>query len=320
MIYYIGITNDNHLEKGDSINNIDITTYKWFWVDFSEPTEDEILHLSETFHFHPLAIEDCVQETQRPKLDYFNHYTFFVTHTVREEKDVLIKEELDFFLGDSFIVTFHKQPSVEVTKVWNHLITQESLEHWDPYYVFYELLDKIVDNYFPIVYKIEDELAKLIAQTNNESMNRLMEDLFETRNMLLELLHSVNPMRDLLYRMLNSHHLNLNRIGDRREYFSNIHDHLLKLSEMVMSNREVTADIRDSYISLNSHQTNNVMKLLTIITSIFAPLTFIAGIYGMNFKYIPELYWKYGYFFTLFIMLVIGFSMLLWFRRRGWFR
>lgn len=321
MIYYIGITKDNHLEKGDSINNIDFSIYKWFWVDFSEPTDEEINHLSETFHFHPLAIEDCVQEElQRPKLDYFNHYTFFVTHTIREEKDKLIKEELDFFVGDAFIITFHKEPSVEITKVWNQLVSQVSLEHWDSYYVFYELLDKIVDNYFPIVYKIEDELAKIIVHTNHESMNHLMDDLFETRNMLLEMLHSVNPMRDLLYRMLNSHHLNLNRIEERKEYFSNIHDHLLKLSEMVMSNREVTADIRDSYISMNSHQTNNVMKLLTIITSIFAPLTFIVGIYGMNFKEMPGLSWKYGYHMTLIVMLFIGLAMLFWFKRKGWFR
>src|SRR5690554_1492096 len=319
MIQYIGITNDNHLEKGDMVGNLDVTSYKWYWVDFSEPTEEEIKHLSDTFHFHPLAIEDCVQEFQRPKLDYFKHYTFFVTHAVREEKGELIKDEIDFFLGENFIISFHKNPSVEVTKVWNDLINQTSLENWDPYLVFYELLDKIVDNYFPIIYKIEDELAKMINNTDNQSMADLMDDLFETRNMLMRMLHSVNPMRDLLYRMLNSHHLNLNRIGERREYYSDVHDHLLKLSEMVMSNREVTADIRDSYISLNSHQTNNVMKVLTIITSIFAPLTFIAGIYGMNFRNIPELSWKYGYFATLFVMFLIGASMLLWFKRKGWF-
>lgn len=320
MIQYIGITNDNHLEKGDMVGNLDVTSYKWYWVDFSEPTEEEIKHLSDTFHFHPLAIEDCVQEFQRPKLDYFKHYTFFVTHAVREEKGELIKDEIDFFLGENFIISFHKNPSVEVTKVWNDLINQTSLENWDPYLVFYELLDKIVDNYFPIIYKIEDELAKMINNTDNQSMADLMDDLFETRNMLMRMLHSVNPMRDLLYRMLNSHHLNLNRIGERREYYSDVHDHLLKLSEMVMSNREVTADIRDSYISLNSHQTNNVMKLLTIITSIFAPLTFIAGIYGMNFEYIPELSWKYGYFASLIVMAIIGISMLIWFKRKGWFK
>lgn len=316
MIYYIGITKDGHLEKGDSLNHFDITRYKWYWVDFSEPREEEIQHLSNTFHFHPLAIEDCVQDLQRPKLDYFNHYTFFVTHTLREEEGELIKEEIDFFVGETFIITFHKQPSVEVTKVWNELIGLRSTQQWDPYYVFYEILDKIVDNYFPIVYKIEDELEQIIVQ---QAELQQMNDLMETRNRLLQLLHSVNPMRDLLYRMLNSHHLNLNQIEERREYFSNIHDHLLKLSEMVMSNREVTADIRDSYISLNAHLTNNVMKLLTIITSIFAPLTFIAGIYGMNFRYIPELTWKYGYFVTLFFMVAIGASMLMWFKKKKWF-
>ncbi|TSI06217.1 magnesium/cobalt transporter CorA [Lysinibacillus sp. BW-2-10] len=320
MINFLGITNDDHLEKNIDIHSAVLSDYKWFWVDFSEPTEEELKHLSDTFHFHPLAIEDCVHDFQRPKLDYYNNYTFYVTHLVREDNEKLVKEELDFFVGENCIVTFHKVPSLEVTKVWNRIITLDSLVNWDAHYVFYEILDKIVDNYFPLIYKIEDELEKMIENTNNNSMNQLMNELFETRNRLLNLLHTVNPMRDLLYRMLNSHHLNLNRVEERREYFSDIYDHLLKLSEMVMTNREVTADIRDSYLSLNSHQTNNVMKLLTIITSIFAPLTFIAGIYGMNFENIPELRWENGYFFSLGLMMVIGVVMLLWFRKKGWFK
>ena len=320
MINFLGITKDNHVEKDFSLNKPLLSNYKWFWVDFSEPTEEEIQHLSDTFHFHPLAIEDCVQEFQRPKLDYFKSYTFYVTHLLKEDGDCIVKDELDFFVSESCIVTFHKVPSAEVAIVWERLLAQESVNHWDPYYVFYEILDKIVDNYFPLVYKIEDNLDKMIEKTNKESMNHLMNELFETRNMLLNLLHSINPMRDLLYRMLNSHHLNLKSVAERREYFSDIYDHLLKLSEMVMNNREVTADIRDSYISLNSQQTNNVMKLLTIITSIFAPLTFIAGIYGMNFRHIPELSWKYGYLLSLILMLLIGVAMLLWFRRKGWFK
>ncbi|RHW35041.1 magnesium and cobalt transport protein CorA [Lysinibacillus yapensis] len=320
MIYFIGITNDNHLEKNISIHNAVLSDYKWFWVDFSEPTDEELNLLSDKFHFHPLAIEDCVQEFQRPKLDYYKTYTFYVTHILHEENEAIFKDELDFFVGESCIVTFHKVPLMEVNIVWERLVAQDSLTDWDPYYVFYEILDKIVDNYFPLIYTIEDKLEKMIDNTRKKAMNQLMDELFETRNRLLALLHSVNPMRDLLYRMLNSHHLNLNRISERREYFSDIYDHLLKLSEMVMSNREVTADIRDSYLSLNSHQTNNVMKLLTIITSIFAPLTFIAGIYGMNFDNIPELSWKYGYLFSLVLMAAIGGFMLLWFRRKGWFR
>lgn len=318
MIHIIGITKDNTLETNISIEQLHISTYKWCWVDFNEPTEEEMKHLSETFRFHPLAIEDCIQRLQRPKLDYYEDHTFFVSHIVREQEREIIKDELDFFVGENFIVTFHLMPTMEVRQVWERLLSTSNFEKWDTYYVFYQILDKIVDNYFPLIYKIEDELDNIEDNTGKKSMNELMSELFEIRHLLLNLRHSVNPMRDLLYRMLNSHHLS--GILNRRAYFSDIYDHLLKLSEMVMSNREVTADIRDSYLSLNSHQTNNVMKVLTIITSIFAPLTFIAGIYGMNFEHMPELGWKYGYLFTIVIMFVMGISMFLWFKRKGWFR
>jgi len=202
--------------------------------------------------------------------------------------------------------------------VWTILLSHKKIEKWDTYYVFYQILDKIVDNYFPLLYSLEDDLDKIEDNTQNKSMNALMEELFDARYSLLNLRHTVHPMRDLLYRMLNSHHLK--GINARREYFSDIYDHLLKLSEMVMSNREITADIRDSYLSLNSHQTNNVMKVLTIITSIFSPLTFIAGIYGMNFEHMPELSWRYGYLFSLTFMIVLGVIMILWFKRKGWFK
>lgn len=318
MIKVIGITKDNQLEADRSLYDVDLSKYKWFWVDFNVPTEEEIQELDKTFHFHPLAIEDCIHRLQRPKLDYYENHTFYVTHTVRDENKEVIKEELNFFVGDNFIVSFHRQPIFEVTQVWDRFISQKNnVEKWDIYYVFYLIIDKIVDNYFPLMYKIEDELDKIEDNTQNKSMDRLMDELFDTRHMLLNLRHTVNPMRDLLYRMLNSHHLE--GIRERREYFSDIYDHLLKLSEMVMSNREVTADIRDSYLSMNSHQTNNVMKVLTIITSVFAPLTFIAGIYGMNFENMPELTWKYGYFFALGAMSIIAVLMYLWFKKKGWF-
>ncbi|MCH7323284.1 magnesium/cobalt transporter CorA [Solibacillus sp. MA9] len=317
MINFIGITNYNHLETEISISNINFSNYTWFWVDFNQPTDEEIRHLADTFKFHPLAIEDCIYRLQRPKLDYYDDYTFFVTHLVREEDKEIIKEELNFFVGENFIVTFHHTPSQEVYQVWERVL-QKNIEKWDPYYVFYRTLDKIVDNYFPIIYKIEDDLNKIEENIHHKSMNLLLNELFDIRHMLLNLMHTVNPMRDVLYRILNSHRLS--KITERREYFSDIYDHLLKLSDAIMSDRELTADIRDSYLSLNSHQTNNVMKVLTIITSIFAPLTFIAGIYGMNFENMPELTWKYGYFLTLGLMGIMGVSMFIWFMRRGWFK
>lgn len=317
MISCIGITDENNLEKLVFIDNLNFSKYKWLWVDFNEPTDEEVKHLTDTFQFHPLAVEDCINRLQRPKLDYYDDHTFYVTHIVREEDKKISKEELDFFVGENFIVTFHLLPVKEVSLVWDRLLAQKHIEKWDTFFVFYKILDKIVDNYFPLLYDIEDKLDEIEDNTQKKSMNQLMNELFDTRNMLLNLMHTVHPMRDLLYRMLNSEHLGSTK--KRKAYFSHIYDHLLKLSEMVMSNREVTADIRDNYLSLNSHQTNNVMKVLTIITSIFAPLTLIAGIFGMNFENMPELKWKYGYFYSLGLMGVIGVSMYLWFKKKGWF-
>lgn len=318
MIRTIGITHSNELELNESIEEIDFSQYRWFWTDFDQPSDNELQHLAYTFRFHPLAIEDCIHRLQRPKLDYYKDHTFFATHIVRDKDMEIIKEELDFFVGDNFVVSFHNLPCKEVAQVWNRLLAYQNLEKWSPFYVFYEVLDKIVDNYFPLLYKIEDDLDRIEDNTHNKSMDRLMDELFDARYMLLSLRQTIYPMRDLLYRMLNSHHLS--EVIERREYFTDIYDHLIKLSDMVTANRELTADIRDSYLSLNSHQTNNVMKVLTIITSIFAPLTFIAGIYGMNFEYIPELVWQYGYFLTLGLMAVIAVSMFLWFRKLGWFK
>src|SRR5699024_6669596 len=139
---------------------------------------------------------DCLHRLQRPKLDYYDDYTFYVTHIVREKENELVKEELDFFVAENFIVSFHQSPAKELQLVWDRLLSQEFSEKWDTYYIFYRILDKIVDNYFPVIYKIEDELAVMEDNTENKSMNNLMNELFETRNMLLNLRHTVNPMRD----------------------------------------------------------------------------------------------------------------------------
>ncbi|MEC1722526.1 magnesium/cobalt transporter CorA [Schinkia azotoformans] len=315
MIQVIAVTHDSKKVTYTNLDELDITLYKWCWIDFNMPTHEEIDELHNYFHFHPLAIEDCVHRLQRPKLDYYDDFTFFVTHVINP--DDFTKEEINFFVGSNFVVSFHYQNFNQINQVWNRLISTDIIKDWDQYHCFYEVLDKIVDQYFPIIYKIEDVLNEIEDNTENKSMDILLDELFDIRHQLLTLRHTVNPMRDLLYRMLNSQHLE----GIKRKvpYFSDIYDHLLKLSEMVDSNREITMDIRDSYISVNSHQANQVMKILTIITSIFAPLTFIAGIYGMNFEYMPELTMKYGYFISLGLMGIIALLMFFWFKRKGWF-
>ncbi len=179
-------------------------------------------------------------------------------------------------------------------------------------------MDKLVDNYFPTLYQIEDQLNEIESNVNNESVEKLMEAVFDIRSNLIKLRKTVLPMRDLLYRVINSE--KIDGVKEQLVYFTDIYDHLLKLSEMIESNREMTADMRDSYISINSNRMNTIMKTLTVMTSIFIPLTFIASIYGMNFEYMPELTWRWGYFGVLGVLLGVGSIMLFGLWRKGWFR
>lgn len=315
MIRILAITNEDEKVTYQTIEDVDFKMHKWWWIDFNDPTDEEVKMLDTKLHFHPLAIEDCIVGLQRPKLDYYDDFAFFVTHTIGAES--VAQYEIDSFIGENYIVTFHHRDLRDVNDVWNILLKTEKINEWDIYRVFYEILDNVVDNYFPEVYKLEDRINEVEDNPYNRSMDVLLDTLFEIRHQLLTLRHTINPIRDLFYRMLNSHHLQ--GIRERKEYFADIYDHLLKLSEMIDSNREITNDIRDNFISMNSYQQNRVIQMLTIVTVVFAPLTFIAGIYGMNFVNMPELNWHSGYFITLGFMVVLTVLMIIWFKKKKWF-
>jgi magnesium transporter len=313
MIRTIAVTTDLRLITNIPLEDLAKPEVLWFWVDFDAPTEEEQLLLKSFFHFHPLAIEDCLHRLQRPKLDYYEGYDFFVFHKMNPT--TLAAEEIDIFLGQNFLVSFHYLPSIELEMVRQKLHSEQPDADKGSKYVFYQIVDKIVDEYFPIIYKIEDSLNELEIMEADEN---LIEEVYDIRSQLLKLRRTVFPMRELVYRILNSERLIIPK--DDRVYFMDVYDHLLKLSEIIESNREMTADIRDSYISINSNRMNAIMKTLTVMTSVFIPLTFIASIYGMNFNYMPELSYRWGYFGVLIVMTIVGTSMIIWLWRKGWFK
>ncbi|ADY56003.1 magnesium and cobalt transport protein CorA [Syntrophobotulus glycolicus DSM 8271] len=292
------------------------TDLSWYWVDFDSPNEEENKLLDSFFHFHHLAVEDCLNSIDKPKLDYYDNYNFIILNAL--DQATLEPKEIALFEGDHFIVTHHKQHSNEVQITWDRITSEDKEWEKGPIFVTHKLMDKIVDQFFPAVNEIEDYLSDLDNTVQNKSIHILINEVFEIRGKLLRLRRLVISMRDLVYRILNSEHLNNHHIN-HKIYFSDIYDHLLKIVEMIESSREMTADLRDSFLSVNTNRMNNNMMLLTVITTIFIPLTFIAGIYGMNFSNMPELQWKYGYYIILLVMLVIGILMYFWFKRKGWF-
>lgn len=319
MIRTLAVTHTGEILTDLLLQDIVLDDYAWIWADFAMPTEEETLRLDTYFHFHPLAIEDCMHVLQRPKLDYYEDVQFFVLHSLNER--TLEAEEIDLFLSPKFLVSYHHQDKPEMEEAWQMVKAEiHSRKGWSggPMAAAYTVMDKLVDKYFPSLYTLEDELADLESQGGNESVEELMSQVFNVRGRLLKLRRTIVPMRDLMYRIVNSQHVQSN--GEERVYFGDIYDHLLKLTDMIEVDREMTADLRDSYISLNSNRMNSIMKTLTVITTVFMPLTLIAGIYGMNFRVMPELEWRYSYFTVLLLMLVLGIGMFGWFRRSGWFK
>ncbi|MER2260572.1 MAG: magnesium/cobalt transporter CorA [Psychrobacillus sp.] len=316
MISTIGRTVNQEIIFDFPLEYIETNELDWYWVDIAQPTKEEEQLLSSFFQFHPLAIEDCLQMLQRPKLDHYGDYEFFVLHAFNEKK--MEAEELNLFVGKDFVVSFHFPPMQELQEARERI--KNNPRDWErgTMLITYNIVDKVVDTYFPIVYHIEDYLNEVDERLSMDMDHLSMDQVFDLRSDLLRLRRTIIPMRDLLYRVMYSERINLNQ--SERAYFDDIYDHLLKLTEMVEANRELTADIRDSYDSINASRMNRIMMILTTVSTVFIPLTFIVGVYGMNFINMPELEWKYGYFIVVGLMVVIAAGMIAWFQYKGWFK
>ncbi|MCE4981673.1 magnesium/cobalt transporter CorA [Mammaliicoccus sciuri] len=310
--YYVNLNGE--LKETNSPKDIS-EEKRWIWVDLNEPTKEESEILVDYFNFHPLSVEDATQVQQRPKFKQYDDYQFIVFHAL--DLKTLESEEVDIFIGDDFIVTFHRERYEEIDTIKRKLFN-ETIEINEPKDILLHILDDIVDNYFPFIYDIEDKVFNFEDRHNLDITTKtLIDDTFDLRQELLIIKRTVQPMKDLVYRMREGKVLHLNE--QQFLYITHINDHLMKQMEMVDSSREMTSDIRDNYISLNSFKMNNIMKILTIYSVVFMPLTLIAGIYGMNFTNMPELEWHDGYYIVLVIMAVIAIIMLIVFKKKRWF-
>ncbi|MCJ1779258.1 magnesium/cobalt transporter CorA [Mammaliicoccus sciuri] len=310
--YYVNLNDE--LKETNSPKDIS-EEKKWIWVDLNEPTKEESEILVDYFDFHPLSVEDATQVQQRPKFKQYDDYQFIVFHAL--DLKTLESEEVDIFIGDDFIVTFHRERYEEIDTIKRKLFN-ETIEINEPKDILLHILDDIVDNYFPFIYDIEDKVFNFEDRHNLDITTKtLIDDTFDLREELLIIKRTVQPMKDLVYRMREGKVLHLNE--QQFLFITHINDHLMKQMEMVDSSREMTSDIRDNYISLNSFKMNNIMKILTIYSVVFMPLTLIAGIYGMNFTNMPELEWHSGYYIVLIIMAVIAIIMLIVFKKKRWF-
>jgi magnesium transporter len=290
-----------------------------YWWDLSTPTREENDLLSERFKFHPLAIEDCIAEIHYPKIDFYENYLYLVVHGVDvdlSEREGFAPKELDIFLGKDYLVTYHDKEARSVNEVLRRCKENTPIFEYGLDFVLYTILDILVANYVPVLESIEENLEEVEEIIFGNPEQAALKDILAIKRTLMRLKKTVFPQREVINHLARNEY---EFVQPRTQaYFRDVYDMLYRMAEMTESFRDVSTAMVETYLSTVSNRMNQVMKVLTLITTIFLPLTLIAGIYGMNFQYMPELHWKYGYPFALGIMVIVAMSLVGFFKWKKW--
>ncbi len=294
------------------------------WVDFHVPTEADKIEadaiLLNSFKFHPLTVEDARETRNQPKLEFFKDYLFFIVHGVKNETNTanFVTKELDGYLGENFLVTYHDESFSSIDKVMRNIRETPYSCKKGTAYLLHQILDEVVDLYMPIVddfFTVINQLEDRIFRMRKGS-DKILEEIMDVRQAVARMRRITNRQLDILYKMA---HGQVHLIDENiQPFYRDVYDHLQRISDLSESYRDLISGLMDIHFSVITNKTNEVMKVLAIFSAIMLPLSVIAGIYGMNFDYMPELKTKFGYFITLGIMLLVAVGLLFYFWRRGW--
>ena len=297
------------------------------WVDFaSEPTET-CQPILESFGFHPLAIDDALQETHSPKIDDWGSYIYLVLnymHLNGAEKSRWETEidELDIFLGPNYVVTHHDLPVPAIDATLASIERDQRPLHEGADHLLYKIIDNVVTNYMPIVERIDEEIDEIEDQVFDHPTPRTLERLFALKRVLLAMRRILLPQREVLNKLARDDYAVIDRKD--RIFFRDIYDHLVRLHDLNETMRDLVGGALDTYLSVINNRMNEVMKTLAIITTLFMPLSFIAGVFGMNF-FLPhpddaiwEVMQKPVFFLVILAMVITPILMYRWLRNRTW--
>ncbi len=289
-------------------------------MDLAGPTREESEVLASVFHFHPLALEDCEGRRHNPKIDDYGTYLFILTHGVHPESSVreFRTRQLALFLGPNYLVSFHREASRSVVATLESVRKNPRLMADGPGMILYRTLDFQMDLYLPLMENFQKRVDEIEKACFEAATSVILRDVFDLRKALVRLRRFSGHQREILLRLSRREFA----LIDERSavYLRDVYDHLVRITDLADSFRELVAGALEAHLSIVSNRTNEIMRVLTIITTLFMPLTLIVGIYGMNFQDMPEFQWRRGYLFVYGLMIVVAVAMYYVFRRRGIFR
>ncbi len=306
------------VKSGDLLPFMDKATLTWIDIEGLHDVE-MIREIGDHFSIHPLVLEDVLNVNQMPKVEIGENYIYVVLKMLsyNDNTNKVDGEQVSIITGENYVITFQEREDDMLDPIRERIRTNKGrIRNMGADYLCYSLLDIITDHYFILLEKIgeqmEDLEEELMQGPRKETLKQLY--LLKRENMLLR--KSVRPLREVITRLERSESKLIHR--KTMPYLRDLYDHTIQVIDTVETYRDLVAGLVELYLSSVNNRMNEVMKVLTIIATIFIPLTFIAGIYGMNFQYMPELEWPWAYFAVLFIMFLIAIGMLLYFKRKKW--
>lgn len=294
------------------------------WVDFeSTPAEMDEKILIGVFGFHALAVDDALQETHVPKVDDWDNYLYIVLSAVvfeKKDSSLVDTRELDVFIGKNYVVSHHDQPIAAIQRVWEACLRDDRHLRRGADHLLYRIIDEVVAHYMPVVEEIDDEIDLIEDEIFENPRPEILERIFTLKRAVLQMRRVLGPQREVLNRLARDDYVIIDTKA--RVYFRDVYDHLVRLHDLTESLRDLIGGALDTYLSVVNNRMNDIMKTLTIITTLFMPLSFVVGFFGMNYFYpIAQTdQWTNlpSFIVTLLILVLLPAGMFIWIQRRGW--
>jgi len=291
------------------------------WINLNGLYDVEMLRqLDQHFGIHPLVLEDILNTEQRPKVEYFDGYIFIVLRMLylSAEDEGIISEQISLIIGENYCISFQERPGDVFDPIRSRIQENKGrIRKMGSDYLAYALLDAIVDNYYVVMESFADRIEELEEQLMGGRDGALALEIHRFKRAMIDLRKQIWPLREVIGRLLREESPLVRKTTE--VYLRDVYDHIIQVMDNIETFRDMLSGLHDMYLSAVSNRMNEIMKVLTIFAAIFIPLTFIAGIYGMNFDYMPELHWRWGYFLALGVMGLTGFGMVLYFKKKRWF-
>ena len=291
------------------------------WVDLHAPTPEEAAVLLRVFRFHPVSVEDALEDVLHPKVDDYGEYLYVVLHGVLADKiledGTVEMHEVDFFLGRNFLVTHREQQSLSVEKTWERVKRQPELFVGGTDFVFQAVVEQMVDRYMPVIDGLDERIDGLQDQVfRGNAGPGALERIFDFKRTTLKLRRTIHPQREVIRNLSAGQYPLISR--EVQILLRDVYDHLFTVAELIETYRDLLAGALDAHLSVSSNRMNEVMKTLTIITTILMPMSVLSGIYGMNFDLIPLAKQPWGFFGVTALMVALGTGMIVYVRHRRW--